>query len=711
MGHRVNKIVDVYRQLIRFPEPVSACISNLSNKNQTILNTQWSQHDLERKEKVKFSRDYLLSGQSGSVSVDFRSPNREITNELWNEESPSGSLRAVVKKVTKKDEDKYFIEIWEGTFKSQCIDASAQSKHGKIYENDEQFGSFAWSYSEKSLLYIAEKKLPKSVSYFEPEKKDKDKDKEEEISRGTEHFYKEDWGEQLLSKHLSVICILDLESGDIRVLSDVPEDLFLGQASWAPSDSGVLFVGWDINPYRPGLIYCPIRRSGIYYLDFKSSELKMVSEDERSCRSIRVSPDQSKLVYLDNEIGGPHMQSSRLMIYDWASGERNVVCDIVAAPAAGEFPGLHVLGLPKRCWSTDSCRLVTSTVWRSSVVGLMFDVQEKTMKTITPGNKSFEVMDVNKDKIVFCCSSPNQPQYMAVADLPATGSEVNLTPIDGQPTPLTDSQYEVLTLIPTDDRTHPKYDKLDYEAILVMPVDQGEKPPLIVFPHGGPHSVFTTSFMRYTAGFSTCGFAVLMVNYRGSFGFGENNLRSLPGRIGDQDVKDVQAAAESVVQSGRVDGNKVAVFGGSHGGFLTTHLIGQYPEFYKAGTCRNPVTNLTNMIGVTDIPDWVMVECGLPFDHTVVPNAEQLSQMFNKSPIAHIDKVKAPLQIMLGLNDRRVPPKQGEQYYKALRSRNVPARLVTYEGNSHPIVSTEAESDAFVNIVSWFDIHLGLFTN
>ncbi|XP_033746424.1 acylamino-acid-releasing enzyme-like [Pecten maximus] len=706
MGHRVNKIVDVYRQLSRFPEPVSAWISNLSNKTKIILNTQWSQSDLERKEKVKFSRDYLLSGQPGNINLDFRSPNREISNELWNEESPSGSQRAVVKKVTKKDEDKYFIEIWEGTHKSQCIDVLAQSKHGKIYENDDQFGSFVWSYSEKSLLYIAEKKLPKSVSYFEREKKDQNK--EEEISQGSEHFYKEDWGEQLTSKHLSVICVLDLESGDIQVLSDVPDHLFLGQACWAPSDSGVLFVGWDINPYRAGLIYCPIRKSSVYYLDFKSSVLKTVSEDGRSCRSIRVSPDQSKLVYLDNDIGGPHMQGSRLMMYDWGTGDLNVVSDTVAAPAADEFPGLCLLGLPKRCWSEDSSRLVTSSVWRSSVVGLVFNVKEKRMARITPGNKSYGVMDVNQDKIVFCCSAPNQPHYMAVADLPSWGSEAELTPIDGQPTPLTDSKYEVLTFIPTDDRIHQKFGKMDYEAILMMPKAEKEKPPLIVFPHGGPHTLFPTSYFRYAAGFSACGFAVLMVNYRGSFGFGENNLRSLPGLIGDQDVKDVHAAAEIVVQSGRVDGSKVAVFGGSHGGFLTTHLIGQYPDFYKVGSCRNPVTNLTNMIGVTDIPDWVMVECGLPFDHTIIPDGEQLSQMFVRSPIAHVDQVKAPLQIMLGLDDRRVPPKQGEQFYRALRSRNVPARLVTYEGNSHPIITAEADADAFVNIVSWFDTHLGL---
>lgn len=173
-------------------------------------------------------------------------------------------------------------------------------------------------------------------------------------------------------------------------------------------------------------------------------------------------------------------------------------------------------------------------------------------------------------------------------------------------------------------------------------------------------------------------------------------------------MKDCQAAAEYVIKTGKVDSSRVAVFGGSHGGFLTTHLIGQYPDFYKAATCRNPVTNLTNMVGVTDIPDWSYVEAGVEFDHTGIPDSELLSKMLQCSPVHYIDKVKTPLQIMLGMDDRRVPPKQGEQFYKALLFRNVPARLVCYQGNSHPIIKPESQADAFVNVLEWYTTHMDL---
>lgn len=66
----------------------------------------------------------------------------------------------------------------------------------------------------------------------------------------------------------------------------------------------------------------------------------------------------------------------------------------------------------------------------------------------------------------------------------------------------------------------------------------------------------------------------------------------------------LQFAVESLLRSGRFDSHKVALCGGSHGGFLACHLIGQYPDFYKVCVARNPVTNLASMIGSTDIPDW-----------------------------------------------------------------------------------------------------------
>jgi len=256
-------------------------------------------------------------------------------------------------------------------------------------------------------------------------------------------------------------------------------------------------------------------------------------------------------------------------------------------------------------------------------------------------------------------------------------------------------------------RVNPKFPALDYEYVLMEPISaEHRRPPLVVFIHGGPHSSFLADFQPYTAGFCMCGYAVLMVNYRGSIGFGQDSINSLLGNIGRQDVDDVQDVVEQIVASGAVDNNKVVVIGGSHGGFLTLHAIGQFPNFYRAAVTRNPVVNLASKFGCSDIPDWTCTEAGIDFDPMVVPTSEMYGEMLKRSPLVNVDKIKTPLMLMLGGKDIRVPTSQGLEMKKALEARNAPLRVLWYPECSHPISDVKSEADSFINIIKWFDEHL-----
>jgi len=233
-----------------------------------------------------------------------------------------------------------------------------------------------------------------------------------------------------------------------------------------------------------------------------------------------------------------------------------------------------------------------------------------------------------------------------------------------------------------------------------------DQPPLVVYIHGGPHSSFTADFQPYMAGLCMCGYAVLMVNYRGSIGFGQDLINSLLGNIGRQDVADVQDVVEQIVASGAVNRGKVVVIGGSHGGFLTVHAISQFPDFYRAAVARNPVVNIASMVGVTDIPDWSFTESGLAFDPLLIPTAEIYGKMLAQSPLVNVDRVKTPLLLMIGGKDLRVPSSQGLELRKALEARNVPLRVLWYADSSHPLTDVKVEADAFINIIKWFDSHL-----
>lgn len=105
------------------------------------------------------------------------------------------------------------------------------------------------------------------------------------------------------------------------------------------------------------------------------------------------------------------------------------------------------------------------------------------------------------------------------------------------------------------------------------------------------------------------GYAILHCNYRGSSGFGQNALESLAGTAGSLDVEDVvHLTKHALASNDALDSSRVGVCGGSHGGFLSGHLIGQYPELFKVAAMRNPVTNIASMVTATDIPDWCYVE-------------------------------------------------------------------------------------------------------
>lgn len=146
----------------------------------------------------------------------------------------------------------------------------------------------------------------------------------------------------------------------------------------------------------------------------------------------------------------------------------------------------------------------------------------------------------------------------------------------------------------------------NFTAIYLGPkTADNESVPLIVWPHGGPHSAFFNTFALEPAVLVSLGFAIVFVNYRGSTGAGQAGIDFLLGRVGDADVKDCALATRKCCQLFTwLDPNRMALVGGSHGGFLVHHLSGQYPDMFKAVVSRNPVADVSSMSIVSDIPDW-----------------------------------------------------------------------------------------------------------
>jgi dipeptidyl aminopeptidase/acylaminoacyl peptidase len=188
--------------------------------------------------------------------------------------------------------------------------------------------------------------------------------------------------------------------------------------------------------------------------------------------------------------------------------------------------------------------------------------------------------------------------------------------------------------------------------------DSGERPsPLIVNPHGGPRAADYRSFGMYTQFLVNRGYSVLQVNYRGSTGRGREFVELLYDDWGGDEQGDVAEAARLVADYDWIDDDRVVVFGGSYGGYSAYMQMLQYPELYDAGIA---------WIGVSDLPD--MYENTMPHFQTelmekYLGTPEENPELYEqRSPTTLADNLAAPLLIVHGVNDRRVPVSQARLF-------------------------------------------------
>jgi dipeptidyl aminopeptidase/acylaminoacyl peptidase len=201
--------------------------------------------------------------------------------------------------------------------------------------------------------------------------------------------------------------------------------------------------------------------------------------------------------------------------------------------------------------------------------------------------------------------------------------------------------------------------------------------PAIVAVHGGPTAQAKASYNPRAQYFATRGYAYLEVNYRGSSGYGRDYQRALDGQWGVLDVEDALGARAFLETSGLADPRRIAIMGGSAGGYTVLKALVDHPGQFAAGVSLYGVSNLFTLAADTH-------KFEAHYLDTLVGPLPAAGDLYReRSPIFHADRIRDPLAVFQGSADRVVPPDQAEQIVASLRSRGVPHEYHLYEGEEH----------------------------
>lgn len=231
------------------------------------------------------------------------------------------------------------------------------------------------------------------------------------------------------------------------------------------------------------------------------------------------------------------------------------------------------------------------------------------------------------------------------------------------------------------------------EGIVTFPGDYqpGKKYRFLVFPHGGPESNDTLGFdffARLIAGF---GYVVLQPEYRGSTGYGSEFLEAIYQHFGDRAYSDVDSATDFAIAQGWADPNRLAIFGWSAGGFMTSWTVTRTHR-YKAAIEGAGITDWLSFIPTSDIAQ---------VDYDMRLQEKDPTPLLQFSAVMYADRVTTPLLILHGEADLRVPAFQGREYFVLLAERGKTVRMVSYPGSPHFPRLAEQRRDVFTEIQKW----------
>jgi len=472
---------------------------------------------------------------------------------------------------------------------------------------------------------------------------------------------------------------------------------------------------------------------GIQVIDLATGEKRAITDGSRDDMQPRWSPDGTLLVFWSRRettrtnadlyvVASTGGETTRLETREGKDGESTDPQwspDGTRISFTTDTRGRHEIALASYAerevrrveHMTDSIHDEYGAVWRPDGRALAYlhneDAAVSLRRVFAVSHADHAVSDIpgmhlspdigpNSDTTAFMFSSPSRPWDVFVTGERAIEARALTRSLP--------AAIDPATLVEPSHVRYPGADGEDVPALLFLPYAEalrGEKiPPAIINIHGGPTAQHHREWNVATQVFVNAGFVVLEPNPRGSTGYGKKWREANRGDWGGNDLEDIARGAAWLGDQKLADPARIGVYGGSYGGYLTLMSLALRPDRFAAGVSVVGVVSWKTMAETTrgDLRDYLIREFGDP--------AKDAELYRERSPLTHASKIRAPLLILQGENDPRVPRSEAEQVVKALRDSGKPHEYHVYPGEGHGFRVTENRIDALRRALDWFDRYL-----
>jgi dipeptidyl aminopeptidase/acylaminoacyl peptidase len=625
---------------------------------------------VEDKDK-RHSEIWMVAADGSVPAYRYTSPSTEASNPTW---SPDGSLLAFSSRREGSEDDVWFLRT--GAPGGEAF--QVKGVHAvPMFSRDGQWLLYGWRGAEPDSL----KKEPWRTRVSPVA-----------ITRGPDvkrfdgrvytsiPFVADERGflpprETRRPSHLYVVPI---GGGDPRQLTS--GELSQGAAAWSPDGKTIVFVQDSTEPVE-------VRdqvRPDIYLLNVADGAIRRLATAFVENGSPSWSPDGKTIAFICSK----------------GRGAENDVCTIpVTGGTARNLTADWALDPGSPSWSPDGKTIYIDAETRGNVHVFAVAATGGPVRQVTTGERQLRGFAKSLDGrfLAYTASDVTHPVELWVAPLATPAQEKRVTSFN-------DALVAGIAMIPADTFWFTGVGGLRIEGWLMKPYgyQPGKRYPLVLSIHGGPHSNYGNVLFPEFQMLAGQGYWMLFTNPRGSSGYGHAFTFATRARWGMEDYQDLMQAVDVVIARGVVDTTRMAVLGGSYGGFMTNWVVGHTDRFRVAETDRS-IFNWYSWYGSSDAQGLTDYEfLGEPW--------EQDSIYKFYSPMTYAARIRTPMLIVHSEDDKRTPITDGEQLFVTLRKRGIPSEFVRYPRSYHGLSRTGPPwllVDRLERIRTWFAHWIG----